>query len=178
LETFLDLLAKAAFGMGGWLSVFTVYVMCRRFADTLTNNRFTAFIASSKNLHRAAEDDSVGRVRELLDAGADPNLKDKKGRTPLLCAVSGESYVNTWLLLSRGADPNIPDKGGNTPLHAACELADMTAVHLLVEYGANPETKNQDGETPEAMLHTTEAWIVDRTKISIISECCLGRLSD
>ncbi len=35
------------------------------------------------DLHKAALLGDVERVKELLKKGADPNIKDKKGRTPL-----------------------------------------------------------------------------------------------
>jgi hypothetical protein len=177
LETIVDLLEKTALGMGGWLGAVLAYFTCIRIANAITNNGFTKFVTSSKNLHKAAQDDCVGRVMELLDRGADIDARDKKGRTPLLSAISGESYVNAWLLLSRGANPNIPDKEGNTPLHEACGLADMAMIHLLVEYGADSCAKNQDGENPEAMLNSTEAWLVDRTKVALIHNCCFGQTS-
>jgi ankyrin repeat protein len=40
------------------------------------------------NLHKAAFDGNAERVKELLKKGANPNTKDKKGRTPLHWAAS------------------------------------------------------------------------------------------
>ncbi len=170
MEWVADLFSQALLGMGGWLGVVGVYVSCNRAANMLTRNRFSQFLASAKDLHSAANDDCVSRVIELLDKGAEIDALDKKGRTPLFSAISGESYVNAWLLLSRGADPNVPDKEGCTPLHFACELADMAAVQLLVGYGADPHARNKGGDTPGVMLEATEAWLVDRAKVSIIRQ--------
>jgi ankyrin repeat protein len=35
------------------------------------------------NLHKAALEGDTERVKELLKKGADPNIKNKKGRTPI-----------------------------------------------------------------------------------------------
>jgi ankyrin repeat protein len=70
------------------------------------------------NLHKAAFDGNAERVKELLKKGADPNTKDKKGRTPLHWAAPYKGHVEVVkLLLEHGADPNIKNKYGRTPLH-------------------------------------------------------------
>ncbi len=53
-------------------------------------------------------------IKTLLDAGADPNIRDDYGRTSLMYAsLSGyESAVR--MLLENGANPNIIDDGGET----------------------------------------------------------------
>lgn len=52
----------------------------------------------------------------MLEAGADPNLTDEFGRTPLHWAARRASHC-VKLLLAAGADPNVVDSHSTTPLH-------------------------------------------------------------
>ena len=59
------------------------------------------------SLIRAAESGDIQSVRELLDRGADPNIRNDYGTTALMWA-SQDGYIKiVRLLLDRGADPNI-----------------------------------------------------------------------
>ena len=72
----------------------------------------------------------------LLDAGADVNLAQESGLTPLAAAVIEGAAACVRHLLARGGDPELPDTDGFTPLmHAALHgRADSAAA--LVEAGA------------------------------------------
>ncbi|KAL2830861.1 ankyrin repeat-containing domain protein [Aspergillus cavernicola] len=62
----------------------------------------------------AAHADDEGILSILLDAGADVDTKDDRGRTPLFHAVYNRLYIYKFLLL-RGADPFMKDAEGRTP---------------------------------------------------------------
>jgi ankyrin repeat protein len=108
-------------------------------------------------LWAAAENGDVPMVHLLLEHGANPNLADKKGKTPLHATDSFECMA---LLLQHGADPNTPDKYGRTPLymivdfsHDPLDVAKM--VGLMLENGADPNIALKDnGRTP---LHAAVA---------------------
>lgn len=54
----------------------------------------------------AVESGSVEAVRQLLDTGTDPNLRDKSGMTPIMYARNWATYQQ---LLAAGADPKAID---------------------------------------------------------------------
>ncbi|KAL4989608.1 ankyrin repeat-containing domain protein [Aspergillus falconensis] len=76
-------------------------------------------------------------LRYLLQRGADPDLCNGKGQSPLHIAVGGgyrrKSIVK--ILLDNGANPNQVDNDGNTPLSLAA--GDVKLVQLLLHHGAD-----------------------------------------
>ena len=71
----------------------------------------------------------------LLEQGADINVKDEYGRTPLHYHAQVNNTVQLAFLLAQGADIHAQDTYGNTPLHFAEYHAD--AARLLIEHGAD-----------------------------------------
>ena len=57
-----------------------------------------------------------GMVRLLADAGADLNLTDPQGRTPLAIAAECRDFQLVRLLVEAGVDLNIPNNNGETAL--------------------------------------------------------------
>ena len=72
----------------------------------------------------------------LLDLGADHNLKNKKGETPLLCAVELNNKDAVESLLFAKADPNAKNNSGCGPLVKAAGQANKEIMALLIQNGA------------------------------------------
>lgn len=116
-------------------------------------------------------------LRCLLDAGADPNLANDNGATPLMFS---QTLAATRFLVKNGADPHARDNDGWTTLiHSPkaaitkylLELgADVNAVgkdgmtalirsqspeitELLLNAGANPNARTADGATALMFAH-------------------------
>jgi ankyrin repeat protein len=102
--------------------------------------------AGSTPLHHAAGFGSLDTMSLLLDAGADPNAKNRRGSTPLHWAVHNEA--KTRLLLSRGATVNARQVEGRTPLFLAASLGNANAVlRLLLQRGADTTLATANGQT-------------------------------
>ncbi len=106
-------------------------------------------------LHIAAYEGDVERVKKLLEKGADPNARNVVSWTPLHVAASKNHIEIAKLLLEHGADPNIQNKNGDTPLHVAAREGYVDVVELLLKHGADPNAKNEYGWTP---FHKAAFW--------------------
>ena len=93
--------------------------------------------------------------------GADFNIPDKFGNTPLITAIrwSGKKYCRPYVvneleyliytLLVHHADPNLADGFGNWPLTEALRLKRYPIIsELIIEKEANVQCMNQHGDTP------------------------------
>ena len=89
---------------------------------------------------------SVSLVRLLLEKGADPNIMDNKGRSPLAVACDLGHHEIASLLLYAGGSPN-PNLPGTPPekcpLWTACMYDHLDLIVLLMDNKANPDLKNE-----------------------------------
>jgi len=72
----------------------------------------------------------------LLDAGADPNARDEKGKTALHFAAEKGDIENVQHLLQNKSDPDIEDDEGNMPLHIAASRGNVSVFKALIDGGA------------------------------------------
>ena len=77
-------------------------------------------------------------VKELLDDGKSPNVRQSDGLTPLMIAASNGDAGIAAMLLAKGADPNLRTQGGRTALSLAKArgAAGAQTVQLLQRSGA------------------------------------------
>ncbi len=75
-------------------------------------SRYNDLITATVMRDRAA-------VRELLDDGKAPNVRQADGSTPLMIAVGNGDADIASMLLAKGADPNLRAQGGATALSIA-----------------------------------------------------------
>jgi len=87
-------------------------------------------------LRQAVEDGNIERVKQLIEEGADVNVKYRRGTTVLHLASGVGRMDMVELLVSKGAKINAPDKNGWTPLHEAADKSHVDIVKFLMAEGA------------------------------------------
>ena len=93
-------------------------------------------------------------LRFLLQRGADPNMRDGRGDTPLLLAVQYGQNAIVDVLTANKANPNLGNGGGETPLIRAVQKRDLPMVRSLLAAGANPDqTDNIAGMSARDYAH-------------------------
>jgi len=108
----------------------------------------------------------------LLDAlqkGANPNIRDPKGRTPLhfMCGIGlAPACV---LLIHFGANLEARDESGLTPLHMAAGYANAQCVRVLIAAGADVDAVTDRGTAFEVVKQLgeyqyEEVWLKRKDK--------------
>ncbi|KAK5629048.1 hypothetical protein RRF57_004763 [Xylaria bambusicola] len=121
-------------------------------------------------LHRCAQRGHLRAVQKLVRAGANINLQDKTGSTPLTVAVWDARHEVISYLLEHGADPNIAgdDLGHKEgPLHRACRDSDFAIAKALIEHGAdiNRDSVSGHGTPLMAVCLPYSKYLEDTDKI-------------
>ncbi|MGN6373995.1 MAG: ankyrin repeat domain-containing protein [Sphingomonas sp.] len=90
-------------------------------------------------LHIVVKRDDPTWVRFLLQHGADVNMRDNDGVTPLLLAVNRNEQDCVQVLLDAKASVDLANNRGETPLIRAVQLHNAAMVRALLKAGADPD---------------------------------------
>jgi len=91
----------------------------------------------------------VESIKLLITAGAEVNVPDGRGLTPLMSAASKMSAVLIKMLLEAGARASInaTDNQGRTALMFAAERGDVETIKMLLDAGSAIHAKDTTGQT-------------------------------
>jgi ankyrin repeat protein len=100
----------------------------------------------------ACERNLPSTVELLLNYGADINIRDGTGRSPLAVAAfcGCNDVVDFLLVLSSSSSSlmNVVDDNGCTPLWLAARTGNLSMVKRLVDAGADASIKSNDEMAP------------------------------
>lgn len=116
------------------------------------------------DLHQAARKGNGKAIRQLLEEGADVNLRDERGRTPLILAAKNGKAQAVKLLLDLGADASLTDpKGRNALAYALDSIDDAQVFCRLIEKGCDPNTRGAEADLSalERALHAEDLAAVE-----------------
>lgn len=110
--------------------------------------------SGNTSLHLTAGDPPL--LSHLLTYGADPNVTDNNGLTPLHKAVLQQNLKSVLQLLSNNAYPNFTatfDRYQDaTPMHIAANLCAVNCLKALIIFGADMEVKDGRGHSPRHIV--------------------------
>jgi ankyrin repeat protein len=90
-------------------------------------------------LHITIKRRDITWTRFMLGKGANTNVKDQAGVTPLLAATLVGFVEGAELLLDVGAQVDLANNNGETPLIIATQQRNLPMVRLLLTNGADPK---------------------------------------
>ncbi|MDW8415289.1 MAG: ankyrin repeat domain-containing protein [Thermaurantiacus sp.] len=97
------------------------------------------FSTGETGLHIATRRKDVPWMAFLLQHGANPDVRDRAGETPLTLAAGTGFTEGVRILLAGRAGIDVPNGRGQTPLFLAVQARDVPTVRLLLDQGANPD---------------------------------------
>ncbi|ACE06732.1 hypothetical protein Aasi_1443 [Candidatus Amoebophilus asiaticus 5a2] len=102
-------------------------------------------------LHLATAQKNEKIIMQLIQLGADLELKDGNGTTPIFWAVYQNELKLLKLFVDNGANLQVSDNQGNTLLHVAAQYADLNIINYLIEIGFYHLQENHLGQTAIAV---------------------------
>jgi len=110
----------------------------------------------------AVEQGDEAAILKLLGEGANINVTDQRGRTPLMIAVHSNELDLFNLLIEKGADVNIRDDRSDNPLLYAGAEGMLPFVQAAIAAGADTTITNRFGGT--ALIPAADRGHVDIVK--------------
>lgn len=104
------------------------------------------------------KDGNIEAAKVLLRIGANPNVKNKEGWSPLTLAINWNNWDIVRLLASNQANLDEIDPQGNLPLIACIMAGDYATVETLLRAGANLKVKDKEGWSPLTIAANEMHW--------------------
>jgi len=114
-------------------------------SNTLVNSQ--DITTGESALHIAVGQRNLTWIQFLCQKGANTNIQDKKGVTPLVLATQIGFLEGAQELIKRGARVDVANATGETPLIAAVHRRDIPMMRVLLKGGADPERADSSGRS-------------------------------
>lgn len=108
-------------------------------ARDLTSGRTALHIAVSRR-------DGVW-LSYIAGEGANPNVADNRGVTPIMLASQLGWVEGVQTLIDHGAQVDVPNSTGETPLISAVHRRDTQMMRVLLQAGGNPDRTDNSGRS-------------------------------
>jgi len=92
----------------------------------LTNNK-----DEKVNLIDSCKNGNEEEIKKLIDDGADVNMVDENGDTPLTISCEKRDLKIIKYLIEKGAETNISNSTGNSPLNLVCRDESESSLEIL-----------------------------------------------
>lgn len=112
-----------------------------------------------QQLLSAAEAKDKESIEQLIQQGANVQVQDQDGRTPLMIATYNHDVQSAQKLIEAGADVNIQDHMLNSPFLYAGAEGYLDILKLTIQAGADPSITNRYGGT--ALIPASEHGYVE-----------------
>ena len=98
-------------------------------------------------LHIAAARRDLTWLSFLLGKGANPNIANNRGVTPLMLATQLGFVEGVQALANGGARVDVANDAGETPLISAVHRRDVALIRILLKAGASPDRTDNSGRS-------------------------------
>lgn len=113
---------------------------------------------TSEEFYKVIRTNDLTTLRKMIGGGANVNVKDRHGATPLMYAAEVGSADAVKMLLAAGADAKAKNAFDATALMWG--VANIEKVRLLVEAGADVNARSKQGMTP-LLIAASNAGSID-----------------
>ncbi len=111
-------------------------------------------------LHIACREGNIDAVKALIENGANPNIADNEGWTPLMRAVLTANAEITDLLIDKGADVSALNSDGDSVIVQAAASDCAKCLNIIFEKGNI--VKNMDIKILQNQINTAYLMAVNR----------------
>lgn len=116
---------------------------------TLINARDNA--SGDMALHIVVRRSDASWLGFLLQEGANANVRDGDGATPLLLSATSGFDDGVRILLAVNAQVDLANRLGETPLLKAVQTRNTGIARMLLDAKANPDATDNSGNTPRSV---------------------------